>query len=429
MNQQARSRFDTVVVGSGPGGASVARALARQGQRVLILEMGDYAPLRGEFLQMARIAAIPGKGAFIHADLSLVMRAITVGGSSAINFATAMAPPLQRFQGLGIELSEYLARVKHELPVGTLPDALVGPMARVIQQSALALGHDWQPLEKLIDTTHCHSNCHRCAYGCPYGAKWTARNFVEEAIDHGAKLFERARVIKVDIRDQCARAVLYKGPHGLQEVVAENVVLAAGGIGSPRILAASGIEHASDHYFVDPVVMVMGELDGIQGGREVPMAAGMHLKEQGILLSDLTLPRPLFQMFSAQVGRFNRLSRQRRMLSMMVKVADQPGGRIGPHWINKSLLQQDREKLTEGVRIASEILHHAGARSIFKSHHFAAHPGGSAAIGKVVDPNLQTDVRGLYVCDASVLPGPWGLAPSFSLLCLGERLAEHLLTH
>jgi choline dehydrogenase-like flavoprotein len=37
-------------------------------------------------------------------------------------------------------------------------------------------------------------------------------------------------------------------------------------------------------------------------------------------------------------------------------------------------------------------------------------------------------VDGLYVCDASVIPEPWGIAPSFSLMCLGHRLGGHLLS-
>ena len=55
-------------------------------------------------------------------------------------------------------------------------------------------------------------------------------------------------------------------------------------------------------YFTDPVIAVMGSVKGLKCGREVPMAAGLHLPDEGIMLADLTLPRPLFQAFSAQVG-------------------------------------------------------------------------------------------------------------------------------
>ena len=39
MKQKSKT-FDAIVVGSGPGGASVARDLARMNQSVLILERG-----------------------------------------------------------------------------------------------------------------------------------------------------------------------------------------------------------------------------------------------------------------------------------------------------------------------------------------------------------------------------------------------------
>jgi choline dehydrogenase-like flavoprotein len=156
------------------------------------------------------------------------------------------------------------------------------------------------------------------------------------------------------------------------------------------------------------------------------MAAGLHLPQQGITLSDLTLPRPMYQAFATQVGRVDRLLVHQKTLSVMVKIKDDLGGNIGPKWINKSLSSDDRARLDAGTAMAKDVLVATGARKIFQSHHFAAHPGAGAKIGDLVDENLQTDVQGLYVCDASVIPEPWGIAPSFTLMCLGHRLGKHL---
>jgi choline dehydrogenase-like flavoprotein len=76
--------------------------------------------------------------------------------------------------------------------------------------------------------------------------------------------------------------------------------------------------------------------------------------------------------------------------------------------------------------MAREVLAACGARHVFKSWHFAAHPGGSVRIGHGVDQRLQTSTPQLYVCDASVIPQAWGLPPTLTLLCLGQRLGQQL---
>ena len=47
-------------------------------------------------------------------------------------------------------------------------------------------------------------------------------------------------------------------------------------------------------------------------------------------------------------------------------------------------------------------------------------------IGHALDADLATATSGLYVCDASVIPEPWGLPPTLTLLCLGWRLGRRL---
>lgn len=426
QDHMKHNSYDAIVVGSGPGGATVARELARSGMRVLVLEQGSAAPVSGTLGQMARIGAVPGKGAFLNLDASLLVQGVSVGGSSTINFATAVAPPLPMFAAHGIDLAPSLQALRAELPMGPLPDSLIGPMAARIMQGARKAGLDWRKLDKLIRPQICRSGCWRCAYGCPYGAKWTARDFLDDAIADGAILIDGAKAERVLVRDGQAAGVQFVCGGARKQVAAGIVVLAGGGIGSPRLLHRSGLHRAASCYFSDPVVAVMGAVDDIDGGAEVPMAAGMHLADEGITLADMTLPKPMYQGFTAQVGRFDRLFAHRRTLSIMVKIRDEIGGSVGPRWLNKRLQPADRQKFAVGTGLARDILAASGASHVFKSWHFAAHPGGSVRIGEGVDSDLQTPTRNLFVCDASVLPQAWGLPPTLTLLCLGKRLGQLL---
>lgn len=419
-------KFDVIIIGSGPGGASVAQELAGHGHKTLILEWGDNKPLTGTFANMAKIAGIPGRGLFVQRDASLLLRGITSGGSSTVNYASAMLPPVELFSAHGIDLSQEVKELLPQVPFAPLPDELIGPMAKRIMKSAQSLGYDWQKLDKMIYADKCRSHCWRCTYGCPYAAKWNARMFLDEALSHHSTLVTGAKVGRILIHQQRVVGVEYKHNGTLQQVFADKVVLAAGGISTPQILTASGVKNAGKDFFVDPVVAVMGSVNGLKGGREVPMSAGMRLADAGVMLADMTLPKPLFQAFAAQVGRFDRLFSHSSTLTIMVKAKDQLSGRVGRYWPDKTLSVDDKDKLRYGTEIAKNILADAGAHAIFKSWHFAAHPGGSAKIGEVVNADLQTEINGLYVCDASVIPAAWGLPPSFTLLCLGKRLGKHL---
>jgi choline dehydrogenase-like flavoprotein len=372
------------------------------------------------------MAAVPGKGMFIQRDASLLVQGVTAGGSSAVNFATAAAPPAELFAAYGIDLEPALRGLRAELPIGPLPDNLIGPMASRIMQGARALGMDWQKLDKMIRPQVCRSGCWRCVYGCPFGAKWTARDFLDEALTHGAHLVDEAKVKRVLIEDGRATGVEFVRGGQLRQARAPVVVLSGGGVGSPRLLHSSGLRPRGSSFFSDPVIAVMGSVEDIDGGAEVPMAAGVRFDADGISLADMTLPEPMYRGFTAQAGRFDRLLAHRRTLTIMVKIRDEIGGVIGPRWASKPLQQADRDKLTAGVEMARAILAAAGATHIFQSRHFAAHPGGSVRIGDGVDSNLQAGAAGLFVCDASVIPKPWGLPPTLTLLCLGTRLGEHL---
>ena len=79
--------------------------------------------------------------------------------------------------------------------------------------------------------------------------------------------------------------------------------------------------------------------------------------------------------------------------------------------------------------MAREVLRRAGCdpSSLVVGPVRGAHPGATAAIGRVVDTNLETRVKNLFVSDASVLPEALGRPVVLTLIGLAKRLAAHLL--
>lgn len=291
------------------------------------------------------------------------------------------------------------------------------------------LGYNWQKLPKFIDQEKCKPDCWKCTYGCPDGAKWSGRLYIDQAVQKGARIENGVKVEKVLVENGTVVGVQGKKGAAPVRYEAPLVIISAGGIGSPRILEASGIEGTGSDFFFDPLIAAMGTVDDIKGGREIPMSTGCHMEEEGYLMTDMTTPGSLFRAFNAQVFKFQRLFSHSKTLTIMIKAKDDLGGHLTKGWlVNKGISKSDKSKLMKGYDRAKEILKKAGAKNVYKTWYLAAHPGGTAKVGEVLDTNLQTKVNNLYVCDCSVIPEAWGLPPTFSLIALGKRLAKHLTT-
>ncbi len=426
--ENATNTYDAIIVGSGPGGATVALELANKGQKVLMIDWGGDAPIKGTYLQAAEMGGIPGKSMLLtYKGLSMV-RGIVAGGSSVLYYGTCFEPPYDMLKSYGIDIAADVEEVKNELPVAPLSDNLIGPMAKRIMGSARELGYDWNKLNKYVYQDKCRSDCDKCNLGCPHGAKWSARMYVDEfKTKQGCKFIARAKANRVLVENRKAVGIEFVAGGVLQQAYAPVTILGAGGIGTPVILKASGIHGAGYDYFFDPLICVMGTIPENLGGREFPMATGMHMPEDGYVMTDMTVPKGAFQAFSAQVGRLDKLFSHGNTLQIMIKAKDTLGGKLTDSGgVRKKLIPEDNAKLMNGYERAKEILKNAGAKDIYKSWYIAAHPGGTAKIGDIVDSNLMTRFDNLYVCDCSVIPEAWGLPPSLTLLALGKRLARHL---
>lgn len=431
MKGQVRKlQTDVVVVGSGPGGATVARELAKQGKKVVILERGRNPKWTGNALTAFFI--IDRQSLLFPRDGVRVGRALTTGGSSVIYCGTAVSPPNWIEAKYGIDLNEFVEEARQEIGIKPLPNRLVGPAARRIMEAARDLGLNWNPMDKFIDGDKCELKCPHCMLGCTRGAIWTARKYVQEAVDSGATLLSQALVQEVLVENERAIGISASTPKGQLIVEAKITVLAAGGMSTPVLLQRAGVSDAGQGLFVDPLIITYGNCKGPSSTRDIPMTAGtLEYAPEGIVMTDLAYPWAFYLLNAYWRGwkYLPKILGYSSTIGIMTKVRDELSGRVNADGtVSKPITEEDRRKLEKGASIAEKILKEAEAdpRSIYTAPVGAAHPGGTARIGHAVDTELETRIANLYVCDASIIPEPWGLPPVWTLIAFGKRLARRL---
>ena len=429
MHLKNEKDIDIIIVGSGPGGATVAKELSQNKKKVCILEWGDNDPLTGSFWYGSKTLLIPGRSMLFTSQLLGLVRGITTGGSTVHFYATCYPVPFEMLKSYGIDLTSEVEEMRNELPIAPLKDEMIGPMATRIMQSAQDLGYDWQKLDKFMYQDRWKPGYPFGHYGDPYRVKWSARTYIEEAMAHGAKLIDRAKVTKVITEGNTAVGVEFKKNGQPTRLNAPKIVVSAGGIGTPVILRASGMKEAGYDFFFDPLIGVRGTVKDFEvPPSEIPMSAGVHMIDEGYMMTDMSHPFATSALFAAGIFRFDKLFSRRNTLQIMVKAKDELGGRLSDKGgIKKTLDENEKQKLSRGYERAKKILKNAGAKGIFKTGYLAAHPGGTVKIGQLVDSNLKTEYENLYICDCSVIPEAWGLPPTSTIIAFGKRLAKYLL--
>jgi choline dehydrogenase-like flavoprotein len=239
------------------------------------------------------------------------------------------------------------------------------------------------------------------------------------------------RVERVLVEDAHATGVA--GTLGGQPFTArgDTVVLAAGGVGTPRILQTSGFPEAGIGMTMDVTVMVYGFIKDRGIGNEPPMTWSWENQDVGYMLSTLMDPWLLYPIITSLKGLKYPLywPKWNNILGVMIKLKDEVSGGVFPHGrISKPLTAGDRERLGLAEQVCHKILFEAGARpdTIFMTPLRGTHPSGTVRIGMLLDENLRTEVEGLYVCDASVFPEALDRPTVLTIIGLAKRLAKQL---
>ncbi|MCK4244802.1 MAG: GMC family oxidoreductase [Candidatus Omnitrophica bacterium] len=437
MKKKIKMKCDVVVVGSGPGGATIARELTLKGKNVIILEWGKDNP-PGARILLDPFKYLGGFGMRKNAILKTknnsmtMVRGITTGGSTMVYGGAAWEPPMDKFSEYGFNLSEEVEEIKKEIAIQPLPDELIGPRGKLIMKSALELGLEWKKIDRLFkDPGKCKFGDNSYFFGDRTGSRWCARDWVMDAVNNGAPLMNETYCEEVIIEGDKAAGVIATDRIGREiEIGADKVVVAAGGIGSPMILQRSGIFEAGRSFFNEPCLLAFGYVGtGLKPAKEQTRQAGILLEEDGIALADMALPMLGYKQAAFKASKFSKAFKAKKLLTVLVEIADDPSGSVSlTGEIVKTLSEEDQFKINKGMILARKILQNAGARDIwFSGIDNSAHPGGTCKIGDVIDSNLKTRIDNVYVADASVLPKSMAIPPVLTILALAKRLSKQLI--
>jgi choline dehydrogenase-like flavoprotein len=250
-------RCEVLVVGSGPGGAVVAKELAERGHDVILLEEGPPVGRR-EFTQeageaMQRLLREGGSRAARGSLAMPTMQAVVLGGGSVINSAICARPPAWIFDkwadrtGTSLtraELDPHFARVEAQLGVAPTPDEVQGERNLRFKRGCEALGMSVEPIWRNV--RGCKGSG-ECFTGCRNGAKRsTDVSYVPAALRAGARVYTSVRVERVVADGRIVTGVrgrvvepFTRKVHGHARFDADLVVLAAGCMATPILLQKS----------------------------------------------------------------------------------------------------------------------------------------------------------------------------------------------
>jgi len=468
---------DVVVVGSGAGGATVARVLAERGLDVIVVERGPYVDAAQGYPAdpLAALERLYREGGLTVAEgrpaIPLPV-AWCVGGTTVINSGTCLRPPADVLRAWSDEhgiawatdLDTDLVAVERALAVASVDPASAGRNAALCRAGAQTLGFSNGPLPRNAGGVTC---CGTCPTGCVRDAKRAAHvSELPRAVAAGARVRANQLVGAVIARGGRAAGVRCRG----YEVHAKAVVLAAGALGTPELLLRQGLANRSGavgrHLRIHPACWVGGRFDEPVRGWEGIMQS-WHVDEwldRGLFLEATHTPLAFGAHWLGGVGEdlAERIERYDRLAVIGVHLSERSEGRVGLRSgrlrVTYRLRADDAANLRFGIARAADIHFAAGAREVYPQLGRVAalapgeqtarveaadirpaelrleafHPMGTARMGadpatSVVAPTGEThDVPGLYVADASLFPTSLKVNPMLTIMACARRVAAGL---
>lgn len=475
---------DAVVIGTGAGGAPVAKELAEGGMSVAMIEEGrrfttdDFTARPSEMT--ARLYRDAGQLVTSGVPPILLPLGKAVGGSSLVNSGTCFRTPpavlemwAERF-GLAElapgALDPFFRRVERELNVSQVPPELAGANTAVIKRGADALGYSGDYIFRNVRGCVGSGVCN---FGCPTSAKQhVGITYVPKAWNAGATTYAGCRAEHLLRSGRRVVGVEARAASGRRLTVrAGAVVLAAGTIHTPLLLQANRLGGESGQLGRNLSIHPCGGLralfdEQVNMARGVPQAYYIdELAGEGIMFEGAAGPPDYLSLSVPYAGARHRevMERYLNLSQFGFMIADEGRGSVrrlpgGRPLIRYDLVEADVRRFERAYRVLAEIYWAAGARVVYtpvpgvpelrdgelaplrdrrlrarELDAIAFHPLGTCRAGadpaaSVLDGNLGLrGAEGLYVADGSAVPSSLGVNPQLTIMALATRLAYRLL--
>jgi len=478
---------DVVVVGSGAGGSTVAATLAEAGLDVLVLEEGGYFKTQdyGADIPAMMGRIMRGGGSTVLMGRSPVpyLEGKCVGGSTVINGGMCWRTPdkilheWESERGLtelsSRRLEPYFDSVEETINARHQDPGSEGRCNDVFKSGADKLG--WRLSLNKRNQIHCVGS-NDCVTGCPSGAKQsTLYSWLPKFFKAGGRLYTRMKVKTIQTKN--GRAVGVSGklddPYEPRRftVSARAVVLSCGAVQTPLLLQRNKLckpcGHVGKHFTIHPNVKMAALFDDpIESMRGTHQAwQCTEFVDEGILLAPGAIPTAFMSAIFPTFGQTlaDQMVNAKHIATGGVLVDDHAEGQIktlpfGLPYVRYDVTDVDQEKFIKAASLLATLYFEAGAREVYTAFHhwpvlktpddikkmqaaaptvesteyFTAHIMGTCrmsarATDGVIDTNGESwDVPGLYIADASVLPGTVGVNPQVTIMALSLLIAHRL---
>lgn len=424
-------RYDIAIIGGGTAGSILARELSCKGLRIAVVERGRLETKIGSLYDCFRYYDLPGllKGCLKSKEGVLVWQAVMGGGTSVVSCGNGSRALENELRQLGIDLTVELNETEEELGIKPLNENLLSQRSIRIREAGKSKGIQFHNMPKLMNQSRC-VKCGTCVYGCKFQAKWSATDALIAAERNGVDCFYSAAAQNIIVQNNASVGIDLKSQSGQIRIFADRIILSAGALQTPVLLKKAGLEATGNTLFVDMLVNVYGVAPDEFKGCEPTMALvdHSHYDTHGYIISPYVNFSRVYR--SREMGLRGFVMPSSRINGLMVKIRDENVGKVlFDGTFSKFPTQNDKVKLDMGVAQARSILLETGIpeRTLIMSKIQGAHPGGTAPLGVTVGNDLQTSIKGLYVCDASVLPTAPGLPPIATIVALAKKLSKSIL--